>query len=352
MTLAATVEVHRGAFTLDVRLAAADGEVVAVVGPNGAGKSTLLRAVAGLVDLDRGAVELDGVTLSRPGLTVPPDRRRIGLLGQDPMLFPHLSALENVAFGPRAAGVPKATARQRAAELLAAVDVAEHAARRPAALSGGQQQRVALARALAADPRLILLDEPLAALDVHTAPEIRQLLRATLRRTGLTSVLVTHEVLDAIVIADRLMVLDAGRVVADGPPAAVLGAPANAFVASLAGVNLVLGTMRSGAVLPAAGAPVAGLAEAPIPDGSPAAAVFAPTAVAVYPEQPHGSPRNNWPAIVVAVEPGRSTVRVRLSGPPDVLADLTPGAVAELDLTPGRVVWVSVKATEVALYAR
>ena len=224
MTLAATVEVHRGAFTLDVRLAAADGEVVAVVGPNGAGKSTLLRAVAGLVDLDRGAVELDGVTLSRPGLTVPPDRRRIGLLGQDPMLFPHLSALENVAFGPRAAGVPKATARQRAAELLAAVDVAEHAARRPAALSGGQQQRVALARALAADPRLILLDEPLAGLGAAETEELIAVVHR-LPAAGVTVVIIEHTMQAMIGLVDRFVVLDQGRLLAEGAPADVTRRP-------------------------------------------------------------------------------------------------------------------------------
>jgi molybdate transport system ATP-binding protein len=199
--LDARVVVRRPDFTLDVTITATPGEVIAVLGPNGAGKSTLLGVLAGLLPPSEGHVRLGEADVT----AVPPHRRGVGLLAQQALLFPHMTALANVAFGPRAHGVPKRDAEERARELLAAVDAAALAGRRPAQMSGGQQQRVALARALAPDPDLLLLDEPLAALDVDAAPAMRSLLRRIVRDRKQTALLVTHSALDALVLADRVV---------------------------------------------------------------------------------------------------------------------------------------------------
>lgn len=359
----ADVLVHRparpggAAFTLDVRLTVEPGEVLAVVGPNGAGKSTLLAVLAGLLRPSAGTVHLGGRALThvdaggRVHAAVPPEHRGVGLLGQDPRLFPHLSALENVAFGPRARGTSRADARAGAHAWLDAVGLPGLATRRPGELSGGQRQRVALARALAARPHALLLDEPVAALDATHAPLVRQLLREQVARTGTTTVLVTHDVLDAVVLADRVLVLDAGRAVHDGPTGAVLAAPRDPFTAALAGVNLVVGTGDGGGVRAPDGRVLRGTGA--VPDGAAAAAVFAPGAVSVHTEAPaHASPRNVWPTTVVALEPRGAAVGVRTSGRPEVVADVTAASVAELGLRPGVHVWLSVKATEVGVHLR
>lgn len=354
--LEARFAVHRDDFSLDLGFAAAEGEVVAVLGPNGAGKSTLLAVLAGMLRPSSGFVRvgdhvLTDVPGSGRGTLVRPEHRAVGLLGQDGLVFPHLTALENVAFGPRSAGMGRAAATAVARHWLEDVGLGELADRRPAALSGGQRQRVALARALAAEPRVLLLDEPLAALDVGTGPQMRQLLREQIARTGTTTVLVTHDVLDAVVLADRVLVLDDGRVVDGGPTAAVLAAPRDPFTATLAGVNLVVGDVHGDGVLAADGRLVVG--REPLAPGGQGAAVFAPSAVAVHTRQPTGaSPRNVWRTTVVALEPGHSVIRVRTAGRPEVVADLTPAAVAELGLRPGTEVWLSVKATEVGLHRR
>ncbi|MEO9321877.1 ATP-binding cassette domain-containing protein [Nocardioides sp. C4-1] len=336
---------------VEVSLDVAAGETVALLGPNGAGKSTVLNVVAGLLRPDRGRVELAGRTLTsvgRPGrrVDVAPHRRRVALLAQEPLLFPHLSALDNVAFGPRSAGVGRAAARRRAQELLDEVGIGELGDRRPRQVSGGQAQRAAVARALAADPDLLLLDEPMAALDIAVAPALRQTLRRVLAER--TCVVVTHDVLDALLLADRVLVLDGGRVVEAGASRDVLTRPRSAFAARLAGLNLVVGRWRDGAVTLDDGGAVAGqgVGEAPA-DGAPAIAVFRPTAVAVYPEAPHGSPRNVVPVVIEQVEPLGDLVRVRAG---DLGADVTPQAAAELELVPGARGFFVVKATEVEVY--
>jgi molybdate transport system ATP-binding protein len=354
------MRVRRGGFTLDAHLSVERGEVLAILGPNGAGKSTVLAVLAGLLLPSAGYVNLDGHDLTRIDddgrvrTAVPAEGRAIGLLGQDPLVFPHLTAAANIAFGPRAHGVPRAAASTRAERWLSSVGLCGLGARRSAELSGGQRQRVALARALAAEPRVLLLDEPLAALDVHSAPAMRQLLREQIARTGTTTVLVTHDVLDAVVLADRVMVLDAGRVVDTGAAATVLAAPKDRFTASLAGLNLVMGVGAGGAVEAPDGRRFVGVGlPGELRDGDRAAAVFAPSAVAVSTSAPvDASPRNVWRTEVVALEPGGSTVRLRTAGDPQVLADLTPASVTGLGLRPGSVVWLSVKATEVGLHRR
>jgi molybdate transport system ATP-binding protein len=332
----------------DVRVALdlADGETVAVLGPNGSGKSTLLAAIAGVARPDAGAATLDGVPLFGDGTWVLPHARGTVLMAQDPLLFPHLSVLDNVAFGPRSAGASRHEARAVARTWLAEVEATELARRRPSQLSGGQAQRVAIARALAADPRLLLLDEPMAALDITVVPAIRQVLKRVL--AARSAVIVTHDVLDALLLADRVVVMEAGRVVEHGPTREVLARPRSTFAAGIAGLNLARGTAEAGAVRTPSGLLVAGLpGQEAVPDGSPAVAVFSPSAVSVHIRRPDGSPRNVIATTVRELEPHGAQIRVRTD---EVAADVTAPVVAELDLAPGTPVFLAVKASEVAIH--
>ena len=335
---------------VEVAVEVGDTEVVALLGPNGAGKSTVLDLVAGLLRPDRGGVELAGRVLTdvgpgRPGTFVAPHARRVALLAQDPLLFPHLDVRDNVAFGPRARGLSKKEAAGTATRWLELVDATDLTARRPAELSGGQAQRVAIARALAAEPDVLLLDEPMAALDVAVAPALRQMLKRVLH--GRSAVVVTHDVLDALLLADRVYVLDGGRVVEAGPSREVLAAPRSAFAARVAGLNLVTGRWLEGSVH-SNGLRVAGLAVGDRPaEGAQVAAVFRPNAVSVFREPPGGSPRNALSVTVIDLEPRGDLVRVHAG---DLMADVTVPAVADLDLVPGDRVLFSVKASDVTVY--
>jgi molybdate transport system ATP-binding protein len=335
---------------VEAALDVADGETVALLGPNGSGKSTVLGVLAGLVRPTSGRVVLDEEVLTdvspgRPGRMTAPHARGTALLGQDALLFPHLDALENVAFGPRSRGASRSTARAEAQRWLDDVGVGDLAARRPRQLSGGQAQRVALARALAAQPRMLLLDEPMAALDVAVQPALRQVLRRLL--ADRTAIIVTHDPLDALLLGDRVVVLESGRVVEEGPSTQVLARPRSGFAARLAGLNVVRGTWRGGAVH-GEGMVVHGLVEGEAPvDGAPAIAAFRPQAVAVYREDVHGSPRNTFPVTVTEVEPRADLVRVHAG---DLAADVTVQAAADLELAAGSRVTFAVKATEVAVY--
>ncbi len=344
LELAATVA-DRG---LDVTFEVATGETVALLGRNGAGKSTALDVAAGQLRPDHGRVVLDGRPLTDTArrVAVPPHRRGIALLAQEPLLFPHLSVRENVAFGPRSSGLPRGEAYRGADRWLAEVEAPDLADRRATELSGGQAQRVAVARALAADPRLFLFDEPMAALDVSVRPALRQMLRRVL--ADRTAVLVTHDVLDALLLADRVIVLDEGRVVEDGPCREVLARPRSAFAAELAGLNLLTGTWAGDHVRLEDGTSVYGLAAGPAPEpGAPVVATFRPHAVAVYRESTSGSPRNTFAVRISDLEPSGELVRVRGDG---LSADVTPYAAADLDLAPGLAVTFTVKATEVSVY--
>ena len=335
---------------LDAALSAADGAVVAVLGPNGAGKTTVLHALAGLVPLDGGHVRVDGRTWADAHGRLAPSQRAVGMLAADHLLFPHLSARANVAFGPRSRGTGRREAHARADRELDALGVADLADRRPDALSHGQAQRVALARALATDPRLLLLDEPLSALDPATRPHVRATLAARLRAYGGVTVVVTHDPLDALTLADHLVFVEDGRVVQEGTPVEVVDRPRDPYVAQVVGLNLYPGTTDDGAtVTTPLGAVVTGGHE----HRGPSWVAFAPSAVALYPEQPHGSTRNTWPVRVASVELLGQTARVRLqTGDSDLalLAEVTAGSVAALRLQPGTALWAGVKATEVTAY--
>ena len=343
---------------VDLTLAVEAGRTLALLGPNGAGKSTALASIAGLLRPPSGQVTLDDRILfscSDPGNPgtgpgngewVPPHSRGIALLAQEARLFPHLSVLDNVAFGPRSAGMPRGQARERARQWLAQVDAETFAGRRPGALSGGQAQRVAIARALATEPHLLLLDEPLSALDVESAPAIRQLLRRVLKDR--TTILVTHDILDAVLLADDVAVLENGRVVEQGPTSRVLTRPTSGFAARIAGLNLVRGTAYGATVSTAHGLRIEGLSDDTLTDGQAAVAVFSPNAVGVYREAQQGSPRNVVRGTVTDLEPHGHQVRVHTAY---LSADITPAALAELALEPGDEVVFTIKASEVAVYA-
>jgi molybdate transport system ATP-binding protein len=343
---------------LDVEFSVSAGEVLAVLGPNGAGKSTALHVIAGLVRPDEGVVRLGDrvLTDTAAGVNVATHHRRVGLLLQDPLLFPHMSVAANVAFGPHS---PRGNRKATALRWLREVDAEEFADRKPRQLSGGQAQRVAIARALAAEPDVLLLDEPLSGLDVAAAAGIREVLRNVVTRTGAAVILITHDLLDVFTLADRVLVLESGRIAEMGPVADVLTAPRSHFGARIAGINLVNGTidpdgsLRAGSGAHWHASPARELGDQLAP-GHNALAVFPPTAVAVYREQPHGSPRNTIEVAVAELNVRGSTVLVRgheqPDGAPGLAAEITVDAAAELRLTPGERVWFSVKAHEVALY--
>ena len=347
--LVAELQVDRGRFILDARITVTPGTVLALLGPNGAGKSTALRALAGLVPLDGGSITLAGRCLDRPadGTFVAVADRTVGVVFQDYLLFPHLSALDNVAFGPRAAGARKAHARQRARAWLERMGLAEQAESKPAALSGGQAQRVALARALVTSPRLLLLDEPLAALDAGTRMQVRSDLRRHLAEYSGCTVLVTHDPLDAMVLADELVVLEHGRVVQQGRPGEVARAPRTDYVARLVGLNLYRGQARGTHVDVDSGGTLA----TNDPREGPVFLAFAPSAVALHRSRPDGSARNVWQGQVLGLEQHADTIRVQVEADLPLLADVTTAAVADLQLTVGSTVWAAVKATEIHTYS-
>jgi molybdate transport system ATP-binding protein len=415
--------VTRGRFTAELELEVAPGEVVGVVGENGSGKSTLLRVLAGLTPLDEGRLTLAGTVVDDPSADtfVEPEDRPTGVVLQDPTLFPHLDLRDNVAFGARRDGVPKADARAAAEAWLARLGVEAHcrarpravsggqaqraaiartlvrepavvlqdptlfphldlrdnvafgarrdgvpradaraaaeawlarlgveaqSRARPRAVSGGQAQRAAIARTLVREPAVILLDEPLTALDQDGRTLVRRLLRTEIRRDDRAVVLVSHDPLDALALTDRLVVLEDGRVSQVGTPAEITRRPRSAFVARLVGLNLLGGraegttvTLPNGSELVTA-TPAVGDVLVTIP----------PHAVALFRSRPDGSPRNTWPVPVDDLEAVGDRVRVALGGPVPLVAEVTPGAVADLALTPGDAVWATVKATEVDVY--
>jgi len=348
--LDAVLDVRLGHLHLDgVTIEAAAGTTVAIVGPNGAGKTTALRVLAGLVALERGHVTLDGTVLDDPavGAWLEPGARPIGFVFQDLLLFPHLSVLENVAFGPRSRGAGHSRARRHAAEWLERLGIDGLGGERPGALSGGQAQRVALARALATDPRLVLLDEPLSALDARTRPSVRRDLARHLDTFAGVAVVVTHDPVEAMALADTIVVLEDGRVTQVGDAAELRERPRSAYVAEFVGVNLYRGTADGDGLVLANGARIVASDRSVHGD---ALAVVHPRAVALHRSRPDGTPRNVWAGTVRHVDPEGERVRVHVETEVPVTAEVTASSLAELGLREGTPVWASVKATEVAVF--
>jgi molybdate transport system ATP-binding protein len=349
--LDARVVLQLGTLHLDVQLHVDTNELVVLVGPNGSGKSSLLRAIAGLTPIDAGSIRLDGHVLDDPdaGTFVPPDKRPVALMFQDGLLFRHLDALDNVAFGPRAQGMRKTAANARALELLIQLGLEAEVHAKPHELSGGQAQRVALARALAVEPRALLLDEPLAALDARTRVEVRRTLRDQLATFDGVRVLVTHDPLEALTLGDRIVVVDNGAIIQAGTADAIRRHPQSPYVAALLGVNLLAGNLESdGRFRLDAG----GELQVASSETGPAIAVMDPSAVTLFTNEPSGSVRNCWRAVVADIDQAPDRVRVHFDAPIPLVADVTPAAALELALAPGVAVWCAVKATAIQVQAR
>jgi molybdate transport system ATP-binding protein len=345
--LAASLAVRRPAHTVEVDLTAEPGDVIAVIGPNGAGKSTLVRALAGLVPISSGRITCRG-ELWDDGTRTPRrvQDRNVGMVFQQQLLFPHLTSAGNVAFGPRSRGTSRQEADGLARTWLDRLGVGELADRKPHQLSGGQAQRVAIARALATDPALLLLDEPLAALDVGVAMSLRFELARHLADFGGVSILVTHDAIDTMTVANRVVVLDEGRVAQVGSPQEVAQRPRTSHVARLVGLNVLRGNSTATDVRLVDGTTLV----TSTPFHGDVFASFSPAAVTLTLDEPSGSARNRWSGTVRSVVPHGSAVRVHIDAVAGLIADVTPASATGLGLAPGRRVWAAVKATEVMVY--
>lgn len=340
-----------GVTRLDVDLTLPPGSVAAVVGRNGAGKSTLLRTVAGLIQPHPDTrVIVDGHDVTH----APPARRHVAYVPQDGALFPHLTVLDNVAYGLRATGVRKSSARSRAHEELRRFEIADLADRRAVTLSGGQSQRAALARALATVPKVLLLDEPTGSLDVVAKSDVQSLLRHHVRDFPGVTLLVTHDPAEALTVASRVVVLEDGLVVQDDSPDRLVRQPSSQWLAQMLSLNAWPGL-------------VTGRGHIDLDDGGPMWATdlpsagtrvlvtASPTSLMLYTQQPASSARNSWPVTVREVHPQGERVRVAVDsvrphhGPSQAVADVTVAAVADLEIEAGKTLWVATKATDLSV---
>lgn len=342
MSVAARIVTTVGDFNLDAQLICEPGETVALLGPNGAGKSTILKAIAGLHAIDDGCIRIDSTPVDEPASNtfIPPEHRRVGMLFQDYLLFPHMTVKQNIEFGPKNLRIdPKD-------EWIEALNLSDLLDRKPNQLSGGQAQRVALARALATNPRALLLDEPLAALDASTKQTVRGELRNFLHRFEHGTVMVTHDPLDALVLADRIVVLENGKVTQEGPTAQVASEPRTEYLATVLGVTLIRGTARDGVIACETGGQLTTSSDA----NANVVAVIRPQAISLHANRPEGSARNVWHTRITRVDAHHDHVRVDLDGPPPLSAAVTPAAVAELGVVPGQQIWASLKATDISVH--
>jgi molybdate transport system ATP-binding protein len=346
--LEADVRVDRSdGFRLEIDLTIPPGRTVALLGPNGAGKSTAVASIAGLLPIDAGRIALGGVVLDHPaeGIHVPPEQRKVGVVFQDYLLFPHLSVAENVAFGLRSRGAHHDEALSRSRSWLGRLGIEDLASRKPGDLSGGQAQRVALCRALVAEPDLLLLDEPLSALDVTTRTELRHTLGEHLAAFEGPRLLITHDATEAFLLSDDVHVIEDGRVTQAGTPDDIRLRPRTRYAADLAGSNLVAGTAHAGSV--DTGSQVLQIADDELE--GPVLVTINPTAVSVHARRPEGSPRNSWLTTVRRVEQLGSRARLLTGDPLPLAVEVTDQSRVELGLAPGVEIWVALKATEIGV---
>jgi molybdate transport system ATP-binding protein len=377
--LKAVLDTHLNTFHLDIKFSAGEGKTTVLLGESGAGKSTVLRLLAGLLHPERGHISLEGKPYfdSERRIAIPPQERPFGYVFQDYMLFPHMTAFENVAFGLRAQHLPHKIVRQRVGEALEQVHLAGYDQRRPAQLSGGQQQRVAIARALALRPQLLLLDEPLAALDVQTRREVRQELRNLLSGAGITTVMVTHQYLEALLFGYHILVLEQGHVIQQGSHRDLLQYPRSSYVAELVGMNFFRGRIvccETGAMctiqLQNNGRPGievrAALEEQAqkLPEpGDEAFVLVDPCSITLYQTLPDSSARNGFQGTIVQLlhlgtpfgmnsEHG-GRVRVSMSvddSVPLLTAEITEASASRMELSEGKMMYATFKATEARAY--
>ncbi len=353
MSLEARVQLSRGAFALDVDLSAAAGETIGLLGPNGSGKSSLVEALAGLLKLESGEISLDGRAIERPadGLRLAPQERPFGVMFQGLWLFPHLNVLENVSFGPRARGVPRSQARARAEQLMTRLELTALAERKPSELSGGEAQRVALARALAVEPRVLLLDEPLSALDLEARPRTRSLLQQMLQEFDGVRLVITHDPLEALLFADRLVILEGGRIVQSGPADLVRRRPRTPYVAGLSGVTLLRGQLRHVNATPELR--VEGLAlsvpHSDVAQGN-VLATLPPEAVRLTTERPGPDDGYLLAGEIESIELASHRSLVRLRTRPRLCAAVPTESVSRQGLRPGLRVWARIDVRSIDVY--
>ncbi|MGH8912861.1 MAG: ABC transporter ATP-binding protein [Acidimicrobiia bacterium] len=345
--LEASIQVRRGeGFRIDLSLSIPAGRTVALLGPNGAGKTTAVAAIAGLLPIDSGRIALGGVTLDAPadGIFVPPEERKIGVVFQDYLLFPHLSVIDNIAFGLRSHRLGREAARARAGEWMERLGLADLSIRRPGELSGGQAQRVALARALVIEPALLLLDEPLSALDVTTRAQLRRALAHHLEGFPGPRLVITHDPTEAFLLAGDIHVIENGAVTQSGSADDIRLRPRTAYVADLAGSNLFLGTAADGVV-------AVGVHDLHVAAGMEGEVLVTirPNAVSVHRRQPEGSPRNSWLTKIDLIERLGERVRLRTGDPLPLTVEITAESATALDLSQGDEIWISIKATEIGV---
>jgi molybdate transport system ATP-binding protein len=352
VSLSVDVEVRRGDFAVAAAFEAQAGETIALLGPNGSGKSSLVEAIAGMRIPSRGSIVLDGHVLDdvRAGVHVPPDDRSVGIVLQDLALFPHLSAIENVAFPLRARGGARREARGRARSLLDRFELGGRAGAHPPDLSGGEAQRVAIARALAAEPALLLLDEPLSSLDAGARIRLRDLIRRELEGFTGVRILVTHDPIEAATMADRLVLLEDGSVTQVGTPEEIRTWPRSRYAADLVGVNAFHGRLERlesgvGRVLTEDGSIVVPWPEGI--EGDRVIAILRPSDVTLSLEAPTGSARNVLDGPVLGIDLEGERARVRIGCAPPVVAEVTRASIRRLELRVGDRVWASFKAVEV-----
>jgi molybdate transport system ATP-binding protein len=371
--LKATLAMQLPAFQLDLALSTDSGQTIVLLGESGAGKSTVLRLLAGLIHPQYGSIELDGTIYfdSEKKIACAPQRRPFGYVFQDYTLFPHLNVYENVAFGLKAQGMAGPALRQRVGEALEQVHLVGYDRRRPGQLSGGQQQRVALARALVLQPKLLLLDEPLSALDTQTRREVRQELRRILQQTRLTTVLVTHQYVEALIFGHTILVLDHGRVIQQGTQRDLLQHPRSNYVAELVGINFFQGRVtqcesrsictielgnHEGQGIAIQAALEEGAEDAP-EIGEEACVVVDPRSVILSTEPPESSARNVLRGEIVQILRAGSQssgwVRVNLqiaASTLPLIAEITESSVERLQINEGHMVYATFKTMEALAY--
>jgi molybdate transport system ATP-binding protein len=381
-----TLDTHLNTFHLSLRFSAEIGKTTVLLGESGAGKSTVLRSLAGLHHPEYGHISLNDLVYfdSEQRIAIPPQERPFGYVFQDYVLFPHLTVFENVAFGLKAQHLPGSVIRHRVGEALEQVRLAGLDARRPAQLSGGQQQRVAIARALALHPQLLLLDEPLAALDVQTRREIRQELRRILSDVSVTTLLVTHQYLEALLFGHQILVLEHGRILQQGGQRDLLEHPRSSYVAELVGVNFFRGRlvryeMNAMCVIQLQNKHQSVEVTAALKErgevgkegisghrptvGEEAYIIVEPRSVTLYANPPDSSARNVFCGRIVQLLhlgafPGEVTSndgRVRVSllvdeSMPPLTAEITEASAHRMQLSEGKQVYAAFKATEAWAY--
>ncbi|HYO48171.1 MAG TPA: ATP-binding cassette domain-containing protein [Gemmatimonadota bacterium] len=351
--LEARVETARGGFALAAELSAPRG-TTALLGPNGAGKSTLVAALAGLVPLAGGRVAAGGRMWEDPaaGIRLPPRDRRIGVAFQEPRLFPSRTALDNVAYGPRSRGIPRAEARSRARAWLERLSAGHLAGRKPASLSGGEAQRVALARALATGAEVLLLDEPLSAQDIEARSAVRRALADALAGFDGVALIVTHDPVEALTLAERVAVLEGGRIVQEGDAESLRRRPASPWVAALAGVNLLRGRLVAAGTESRLECGELSLTVLPgaLAAGAEVAAVVPPRTITLSLEPPRGSARNVIAGRVASIDTTGDRARVTLDTLPPLTAEITRKSLGELGIAEGIAVHAAIKVTEIETF--